>query len=52
MAMGAPMFGSILEYGKTAAATLGVGSALLAAYTSMGLPLPASQAETRPGPPL
>ncbi|WP_238277272.1 MULTISPECIES: hypothetical protein [Methylobacterium] len=38
------MFGSILEYGKTAAATLGVGSALLAAYTSMGLPLPASQA--------
>ncbi|MRI52347.1 hypothetical protein D8770_00040 [Methylobacterium sp. DB1607] len=38
------MFSTILEHAKTGAAALGVGGTFLAAYTSLGLPLPASQA--------
>ncbi|UMY19151.1 hypothetical protein MMB17_07580 [Methylobacterium organophilum] len=38
------MFSTLLEHGKTGAAILGVGGTFLAAYTSLGLPLPASQA--------
>lgn len=38
------MLTAIIEHAKTGAAALGVGGTFLAAYTSLGLPLPASQA--------
>ncbi|MGU3539955.1 hypothetical protein [Methylobacterium sp. A54F] len=38
------MISVLIEHAKTGAAALGVGGSFLAAYTALGLPLPASQA--------